>query len=508
MIKKLMALIAFLGLLFGALSATTSVAQADPIKNKDGLCLVTPEKTTTANHDAEYVTESRWQREVPGVDEVSHMEYRFYKDIPAVDETFTTWYRWKLVEPTTVKEYRYKKIVPAVDGVQECQYKKWVKDYTTEYKYAKYVQTKTRTSEVWANFSPKNKHEPYVGPPSWPTDPDGKWKVHKDIPPGHSGDNGVYQKGEGNSSWFYRHDAGDWSDFGPWTLWSPLSHVSWKTFDQPSIGEPALHADGSNDGTDWYRQWQVRNTGDTRQVENGGHWEYQWFTEDPGEGWTKTDECRWKVEPVTEQTVWFPSEDSWTTEIKGDPWIKTDERTVPGDDSVTWFPSEDGWTKEVKESPWIKVAEEARSNEDGIPGYRLYLTSDEPSKDIDDAVWLLTDSVEGWTVLDSKKVVTKDAIPGYTEYYVHDVAPTRELGETNWTTDKPEGWVFVDTRETLARDAWVEEIVTDAKYEPCEEVDVLAFTGGGDMTGVYLATGLFALLAGGLLAFGAFRKRV
>ena len=396
MIKRLVVLFAFLGLLLGGLTMGASTARADSVVNDKGLCLASPEKTTWINHDAEFVKESRWKRDIPAVEEVSHLErqfykdvpavdegkhseyqfsrenpgkdevshllWRFYKDIPAVDETFTTWYRWKLVEPTTVQEYRYKKIIPAVDGVQECQYKKWVKDYTTEYKYAKYVQTKTRTSEVWANFAPNDKHGTFEGPPSWPTDPDGKWIIHNDIPGGHGGPDGVYQKGSGNSSWFYRHGAGDWSNFGPWTLWSPLSHVSWKTFDKPSIGEPAFHADGSNDGTDWYRQWQVRNTGETRQVENGGHWEYQWFTEDPGKGWTKTNECRWKVEPVAEQTVWFPSEDGWTTEVKGEPWIKTDERTVPGADSVTWFPSEDGWTKEVKDSPWVKVAD-AYANE-------------------------------------------------------------------------------------------------------------------------------------------------
>ena len=507
MVKRLISLFAMFGLLFGVLSASASMARAETVV-KDGLCLVSPEKTKIVDHAAEYVTESRWKRDIPAVDEVSHLEYRFFRDIPAVDETFTTWYRWKLVEPTTVQEYRYKKVIPAVDGIRECQYKKWVNAYTTEYKYAKYTQTKTRSSEVWANFSPNDKKGTFEGPPSWPIDPDGKWKIHKDIPGGHAGPDGVYQKGWGNSSWFYRHNDGDWSDYGPWTLWSPLSHVSWETFNQPSIGEPAFHADGSDNGTDWYRQWQVRNTGETRQVENGGHWEYQWFTEDPGEGWTKTDECRWKVDPIPEETVWFPSEDGWTTDIKTDPWVQTDTRDMPGVDNVTWFPSEDGWTKDVKDSPWIKAAEESRGNEDGVPGWREYLTHDGSSKDISDAVWLLTDFVEGWTVLDSKKVITTEYIPGYTEYYVHDGEPTRELGESNWTTDEPEGWTLVDTRETLTKEAWTEKIVTPAKYEKCDTPTTLAYTGfDQDVSGFYLFAGILIVAIGGFLTWLARRKK-
>jgi hypothetical protein len=57
---------------------------------------------------------------------------------------------------------------------------------------------------IWWNFSPNNNHEPFDGPPTWPTDERGTWHDHGQLPPGQAGPDGVYQQGQGNGSWFYR----------------------------------------------------------------------------------------------------------------------------------------------------------------------------------------------------------------------------------------------------------------------------------------------------------------
>jgi hypothetical protein len=60
--------------------------------------------------------------------------------------------------------------------------------------------------DVWQNFSPNRDQGTFTGPPSWPTDSRGTWEHQgKSIPPGQAGPDGVYQNGQGNGSWFYRH---------------------------------------------------------------------------------------------------------------------------------------------------------------------------------------------------------------------------------------------------------------------------------------------------------------
>lgn len=64
--------------------------------------------------------------------------------------------------------------------------------------------------EVWANFSPSKHSGPFTGPPSWPNDPRGTWHVHNQIPGGHAGPDGVYQRDNphsGRADWFYRHNG-------------------------------------------------------------------------------------------------------------------------------------------------------------------------------------------------------------------------------------------------------------------------------------------------------------
>jgi hypothetical protein len=63
--------------------------------------------------------------------------------------------------------------------------------------------------EVWANFSPNQSRDPFVGPPTYPSDPRGTWQVHSNIPGGHEGPDGVYFKGNPHKGgdWFYRQVA-------------------------------------------------------------------------------------------------------------------------------------------------------------------------------------------------------------------------------------------------------------------------------------------------------------
>ena len=468
--------------------AVTSVTPAQADESEPQQCVATTKKTEVVHHDAVTHAESRWKKEIPEVTELSHLEYRFFRDIPKEDAVTHTEYQFTRTNPghaeTFFEEFKYMKVVPATDGVKECQYKKWVKDYVTEYQYAKYTQTKTRTSEVWANFSPDDKNGVYVGPPSWPTDPDGTWHIHGDIPNGHAGPDGVYKTGSGNGDWFYRHGAGSWSDFGPWTLWSPLSHVSWENFNQPSIGGVSFHGEGSDNGIDWYRQWQVRNTGETRQVERGGHWEYQWFTSDPGAGWTKFGDCRWKVEPIPEHVVFY-KDGAWTTDTPGAPWVKIDERSVSNNDYVapfTEYRKADGsaskdaadaaWFAESAFDGWTVFNTKTVIDKPEVPGYREYKTTAGTTLVLDEADWFMQATFEGWTVLDSKKVVTREFVPGYTVYYVEGGEPTRELGEVNWTTKNPGApWVLVDERIVTDKAAYDTTVVKTVPGSDCSFED-------------------------------------
>lgn len=58
----------------------------------------------------------------------------------------------------------------------------------------------------------------------------------------------------------YKED-GVWGEFGPWTVWGDgTSHETWSEEKVEALTEPAFHGKGKN----WYREWQLRNTGKTR----------------------------------------------------------------------------------------------------------------------------------------------------------------------------------------------------------------------------------------------------
>lgn len=190
--------------------------------------------------------------------------------------------------------------VPAVTETQH-RYQREVTEYKTQYHFRKFTRERTQvvvSPEIWQNFSPNRDQGRFEGPPTWPTDPRGTWHHQdKSIPGGHQGPDGVYQKGHGNSSWFYRQAAVlDWSAWGGWTAWEPETHTSWEDSDA-ALGQPAYHASGTTNGLKWERQWQAQFDGQTRQVENGTSTETSdWMTSVPeGDGWTMIDTREFEV---------------------------------------------------------------------------------------------------------------------------------------------------------------------------------------------------------------------
>ncbi len=200
----------------------------------------------------------------------------------------------------------------------------------------------------------------------------------------------MYQNGSGNGSWFYRH-AGECSDYGEWTLWDPMTHKSWQDSNDP-LGEPAFHAEGTNrDGSTWYRQWQARFTGETRQVANGTETQTtDWLLGPPeGKGWTQIDE-RTVITTEAVEESYGPWSD-WSR-INRAPYLT--EPTAPENTS----------THEYRVTDPITV-----TDEDAVPEYTVYyVTDDEPSLDAADASWVNQSPGESWTLF-NERVVTDTA---------------------------------------------------------------------------------------------------
>jgi hypothetical protein len=345
---------------------------------------------------------------VPGSEETSHQEFRYSRDVPAVDEQ--AHFEWSILD-------RQRTFTPAQDEVShtEFKYERTVEDYKTQYHFRKYTQTRERTyspgtpavASVWANFSPNKQQGTFTGPPSWPTDSRGTWHLHSQIPGGHAGPNGVYQKGSGNSSWFYRFNGtaavpgswGPWGAFGPWTPWVPETHTSWEDSDAP-LGSPAPHGSGQNGNVQWERVWQAQFDGQTRQVENGSHTETsEWLTEPPaGDGWEQIDNRQ-----VVDQEA--------TPEVYGE-WslwaLLTDHLLVEP------TLSENTLVHEYQLVGPVRVVDSL-----AIEGYtEYYVLGGEPSLNEEDASWILAEQApEGWTQFDERTVSNEDGTPEVVTYY-------------------------------------------------------------------------------------------
>jgi hypothetical protein len=59
----------------------------------------------------------------------------------------------------------------------------------------------------WSNFEPTDTHAPFEGPPTWPTDPRGKWSEPKYDGGPQKDAEGVFQNGQGHGSWYFRAQA-------------------------------------------------------------------------------------------------------------------------------------------------------------------------------------------------------------------------------------------------------------------------------------------------------------
>lgn len=187
---------------------------------------------------------------------------------------------------TYVHEKRWSKEVPGEKEVshQEYKYERQVADYKTQYHFRKYTQTKTRTKIQ-----------------------DSQYKWH----------------------W------SEWSAYGEWTPWQPETHTSWEDSKEP-LGQPAYHG-GGGQNDNYYRQWQARWDGQTKEIKVGSHTESSgWVKSKPeGDGWTKVDE-RTVVdsEAVPGYTIYYVSggdhtrtlgESNWTTDTPAG-WTFVDER--------------------------------------------------------------------------------------------------------------------------------------------------------------------------------------
>lgn len=232
--------------------------------------------------------------------------------------------RWSRDVPATTRtEYRYSKPVKGTDGIRECKWKSKVTDYKTKFQYQKQVKGLTQ----------KQVKKPYGGT---------KWE-----------DTGTF----------------DWEWFT-----SPSYKWSYKDKDVlESGGHNSTQAEWTDNGVKYRKitqQYRYVKNGETQQVENGSHWEYQWASESPGKDWTKTDECRWKVEPTPDTTEYS----EWTIELLTDPWTLSEQREVPDTEGFTEY----------------------------------YVPGAEPSRDLGEQNWT-EDSPAKWSFVDERTRVTKEA---------------------------------------------------------------------------------------------------
>jgi LPXTG-motif cell wall-anchored protein len=193
---------------------------------------------------------------------------------------------------------------------QEWKFKKTVTTPTYGDVIDKETRTRNWVAGIWQNFSPNDQQGEFEGPPSWPTDDRGTWqhKDPKDIPGGHQGPDGVYQKGQGNSSWFYRA-AGYWGEWGPWADWGadPVN-------DDGRARGPLPH----DSGPGWERQYRYVVVG---EFQNGTTTETFFYN---GGAVSTTDENIYGTNGDLDRS-----------------WIKFGERTNPGEPFEVPCPTQD-----------------------------------------------------------------------------------------------------------------------------------------------------------------------
>lgn len=194
--------------------------------------------------------------------------------------------------------------VPAVTH-DEYRYSREVPTYKTQYEIDKFTRERTREkAATWQRYSyignlPRPIFGPDIAPWAWQADVAGD--------PHGIGQEGIYQKGNGNGSWFYLEQTG-WT-YGPWSDWStPERYVPHGTHDSfvDEVPTPNWQKHFYNDT--YQRQWALLPTGVTKPVQTGTVTEY------------------------------FPSEDGYTANIPvGEGWKIVDNTKVVDTEAVPGF---------------------------------------------------------------------------------------------------------------------------------------------------------------------------
>lgn len=252
--------------------------------------------------------------------------------------------------------------VHTVPGTNAVTHKEWTAEqssrtksqqpvYKTQYRFAKYTRIKTRT---YTPGTPAIKAQHYSlaggawktnATPAFPNPGDPyKWVANTGFEPHGgeatypSGTTGQHYTGApGNTNWFYFQPAkaavpgtyGSWSAYGDWSKWTPESHTSWQDSNTP-LGVPEYHASGTySNGTQWYREWQARATGETRQVQTGTQTVYSEWS-----AWTPYGTNPYRTEPV------LPANTDLKQYRKNGPVVVTDQAGTPA--VVTYYAWSDG----------------------------------------------------------------------------------------------------------------------------------------------------------------------
>lgn len=361
------------GMGFGSSPATAAPGEspANPVvvaSPSDVPAGAVEDNPSTYNTPAACDTTRSWVSTKPATDEVSHQEYQYKRDVPAVTEiSHNEW-----------------------TAEQRSRTKTTVDDYKTQYHFAKFTRTKTRT---YIPGTPEVKAQHYsLAGGSWnsnatPAFPNPgapfKWVANtKSEPHGNEATYPADSTGQhytgapGHTNWFYFQKAvpakpgtySDWSAWSTWTKWTPETHTSWEDSPTP-LGVPQFHGQGTySDGTQWYREWQAQFDGQTRQVKVGSHTEY---------------------------SAWS----AWTA-YGNNPYLS--DPTLPANSDV----------REYRKSGPVKVIDRA-----AVPGYTEYYTGGTPSRNAADAAWVRDTAIQGWTRFAERKVVDHAATPEVKTYY-------------------------------------------------------------------------------------------
>jgi hypothetical protein len=400
-------------------SPENPIVVTDPAEVPEGA--VEDEVSTYETPEACDTTRS-WVLTIPANEETSHEEFRFLKEVPAVEEQSHTEYQIKryvdAVEEVSHTEYRFpidqRTYTPGQQETshQEYKYKKSVKDYKTEnkYMYRKYVK-------------------------------------------------GYFENRQGQNKGSFAYEL-----YSPVNGWSGELHHEGEWGQESATDGTGGHNDTTGYNYDGNRKhstnYEYRKSEliDTRQVENGSHYEYS----------------------------------DWTTEVRGAPWVKTDERKVV--DSETVPPSFGPWSfKEF--TPWVlsdtlpadpdtqdgedNLLNLLRVRADGmeskkvvtteaVDGYWVYYTNPGESTNEADAAWILASEGLGapWVNHAERTVVDVEAVDAYTLYYVLGGEPSLSSEDASWLLAEQapgEGWTQFDQRTVMHGDG-TPEVVTYYAY--------------------------------------------